>query len=108
MAVLTRQSGEFYRGFHGNEKSTLGAKTRIFRLMGYLLDTNICIYIIKGKPDSVLKRLIRSMLEKSGNPIGPLDTLIAAHAKSIDYVLVTNNEKEFRRVQELEVENWVV
>ncbi len=48
------------------------------------------------------------MLEKSGNPIGPLDTLIAAHAKSIDYVLVTNNEKEFRRVQELEVENWVV
>ncbi|MBS1665458.1 MAG: type II toxin-antitoxin system VapC family toxin [Bacteroidetes bacterium] len=132
--------------------------------MGYLLDTNICIYIIKKKPDSVLKRLlqiplgqigissisiaeldygarksmnpeknlsalnqflipfeifnfdfsatqeygkIRSSLEKAGTPIGPLDTLIAAHAKSLSYTLVTNNEKEFRRIENLELENWV-
>lgn len=132
--------------------------------MGYLLDTNICIYIIKRKPESVLKRLsqiplgqigissitiaeldygtrksanpeknisalnqflipfeifnfdynatteygkIRSILEKEGIPIGPLDTLIAAHAKSLNYTLVTNNEREFRRVEGLEVENWV-
>ena len=132
--------------------------------MGYLLDTNICIYIIKKKPESVFKRLsqiplgeigissltvaeldygarksanteknlsalnqflipfeifnfdynatieygkIRSSLEKKGTPIGPIDTLIAAHAKSLNYTLVTNNEQEFRRVQGLEVENWV-
>jgi tRNA(fMet)-specific endonuclease VapC len=50
---------------------------------------------------------IRSSLEKKGIPIGPLDTLIAAHAKSLNYTLVTNNEREFRRIESLQVENWV-
>ena len=49
---------------------------------------------------------IRATLEKDGTPIGPLDTLIAAHAKSLNLILVTNNEKEFKRVAGLEVENW--
>ena len=132
--------------------------------MGYILDTNTCIYIIKKKPASVLERfndiplgqigisvitlaeleygarksavpeknlaalhqflipfeifnfnyeatieygIIRSDLEKKGIPIGPLDMLIAAHAKSLNCILVTNNEKEFRRVGGLQVENWV-
>jgi tRNA(fMet)-specific endonuclease VapC len=35
-----------------------------------------------------------------------LDTLIAAHAKSTNYTLVTNNEKEFSRVSGLKIENW--
>ena len=47
-------------------------------------------------------------LEAKGTPIGPLDTLIAAHAKSLNYILVTNNnEKEFSRVNGLQIENWV-
>ena len=50
---------------------------------------------------------IRSDLEKKGTPIGPLDTLIAAHARSLHYTLVTNNEREFRRIAMLDVENWV-
>lgn len=50
---------------------------------------------------------IRASLEKSGTPIGPFDTQIAAHALSMDLILVTNNEKEFRRVGGLKVENWV-
>ncbi|MGB3849874.1 MAG: type II toxin-antitoxin system VapC family toxin [Tunicatimonas sp.] len=131
--------------------------------MEYILDTNICIYIIKKKPVSVFERFrglplgsvgisvitlaelqygvkksaqreknesalnqflipletvafeleaaaeygkIRASLEKSGTPIGPLDTLIAAHARSLNLILVTNNEKEFRRVADLKVENW--
>ena len=131
--------------------------------MNYLLDTNICIYIISRKSSSVLKRIqarqpeqiaistvtvaeleygvaqsrqpdqnrvallefllpfeildfdqmaaleygqIRSSLEKKGRPIGPMDMLLAAQAKSRDLVLVTNNEKEFRRVEGLRVENW--
>lgn len=49
---------------------------------------------------------IRAGLEKSGTPIGPLDTLIAAHAKSLKLILVTNNEKEFKRVAGLRIENW--
>ena len=131
--------------------------------MEYILDTNICIYIIKKKPANVFEKFsklpldsvcistitlaelqygvrksvqpeknqlalsqflipleivgfdsnaaieyggIRATLEKGGTPIGPLDTLIAAHAKSLKLILVTNNEKEFRRVAGLEVENW--
>ena len=49
---------------------------------------------------------IRATLEKSGNPIGALDLLIAAHAKSLGTTLVTNNVKEFERVVDLNIENW--
>jgi len=133
-------------------------------MIGYILDTNICIYIIKRKPVSVFNRFkeltpgsvgissitlaelqygigksskpiqnqealeqfilpleiidfnfsaateygkIRSDLEKKGTPIGSLDMLIAAHAKSVGAVLVTNNTKEFERVTDLKIENWV-
>lgn len=132
--------------------------------MKYMLDTNICIYIIKEKPLSVIKRLkevglsqvrissitmseleygacksqhfernklallkfasvieiikydenaaaeygkIRAELERAGNIIGGLDMLIAAHALSERLTLVTNNEKEFKRVGSLKFENWV-
>ena len=40
---------------------------------------------------------IRADLEKRGTPIGPLDMMIAGHAKSLGYTLVTNNIKEFKR-----------
>ena len=49
---------------------------------------------------------IRSLLESQGKPIGPVDLLLAAQAKAHDLVLVTNNEKEFRRIAGLQVENW--
>ena len=132
--------------------------------MRYMLDTNICIYVIKHKPESVFRKLkkikpedvcissityaelaygveksaqpernrlalsmmlssieivafddtaaadygeIRASLEKGGTPIGSLDMLIAAHARSAGCTLVTNNTKEFCRVEGLEVVNWV-
>ena len=132
--------------------------------MRYMLDTNICIYVIKHKPESVFRKLkkikpedvcissityaelaygveksaqpernrlalsmmlssieivafddaaadeygeIRAGLEKEGTPIGSLDILIAAHARSLGCTLVTNNTKEFCRVEGLEVVNWV-
>lgn len=131
--------------------------------MEYLLDTNICIYIIKKKPAEVFEKFknlalgdvgissitlaelqygiakssspeknrealekfltpieildfgyeatveygkIRTELEQKGIPIGPLDMLIASHAKSLDVVLVTNNVREFERVADLKIENW--
>lgn len=49
---------------------------------------------------------VRAHLEKSGAPIGSLDMLLAAHAVSLGVVLVTNNEREFRRVPGLEIANW--
>ena len=50
---------------------------------------------------------IRLQSEKRGEPIGPLDLLIAAHALSRNLVLISNNEKEFKRVKNLKVENWI-
>ncbi len=50
---------------------------------------------------------VRAHLEKVGTPIGPNDTLIAAHALALDCTLVTDNEAEFRRVPGLRVENWL-
>jgi len=129
----------------------------------WMLDTDTCIAIIKGKSASVLKKLrgksvgqvgissitfaelafgaakstrrdeaqaaltefllalevasfdsaaaesygeLRASLEKRGTPMGPLDTLIAAHAVALDAVLVTHNTREFRRIDTLRVEDW--
>jgi len=51
---------------------------------------------------------MRSKLEKNGNVIGSLDMLIAAHALSLNCTLVTNNEKEFNRIENLIIENWAL
>ena len=131
--------------------------------MRYMLDTNICIYVIKHKPEKVFQKLqevepedvcvssvtyaelvhgveksaaveknrlalsmllanieilnfgvdaadcygkIQADLEKKGTPIGPLDMMIAGHAMSMGYTVVTNNVKEFSRVMDLKIENW--
>ena len=134
-------------------------------MITYLLDTNICVYIIKGRPFDVFERFrslapgtvgvssitaaelkygvsksafpeknretleqflipleivefdyeaavyygkIRSRLEKNGTPIGPLDMLIGAHALSLNIILITNNLKEFTRIEGLQTENWAI
>ncbi|MHB1688531.1 MAG: type II toxin-antitoxin system tRNA(fMet)-specific endonuclease VapC [Ignavibacteriaceae bacterium] len=131
--------------------------------MKYLLDTNICIYIIKKKPEKVIGRFleykpgdivissitaaelnygiekssepdantvalkeffqpliildytqddaetygkIRAGLERKGTPIGAMDLLIASQTLSRGLVLVTNNEKEFKQVKGIRIENW--
>jgi len=51
---------------------------------------------------------IRSELYRIGQPIGPYDMMIAGHARATGMILVTNNEKEFARVQGLLIENWCV
>jgi len=132
--------------------------------MLYMLDTNICSYIIRNKPQNIKEKLksvekdhtialstvvvseliygakkkkseklfdlvlsfienfqimdfdknsalayatIRVELETTGNIIGSNDLFIAAHAKGSDAILVTNNTKEFERVEGLRLENWV-
>lgn len=131
----------------------------------YLLDTNICIYIRRKKPEEVLRRFrtlrpgeaalsvitfgelvygaeksaqrgaalevlrelaqvlpvqslpetaaesygtIRAELERKGEMIGNNDLWIAAHARAAGLTLVTNNEREFRRVRGLKMQNWAV
>jgi len=50
---------------------------------------------------------LRATLSKKGTLIGPLDMLIAAHAKSRRLILVTNNVREFKRIQGLTIEDWL-
>jgi len=133
-------------------------------LISYMLDTNICIYIINARPPAVLERFrrerlgsisissvtaaelafgvaksgsarnrealemflaplevlpfdasaiwhygdLRAALERRGEPIGALDTMIAAHAMASNTILVTNNTREFARVAGLRLENWAI
>ena len=56
--------------------------------------------------DAMAYAHIRATLERAGTPIGPLDIMIAAQAIARDLTLVTNNEREFRRVSGLRLENW--
>lgn len=56
--------------------------------------------------DAVAYAAVRAKLERAGTPIGPLDTLIASQAIARRLTLVSNNEREFRRVAGLSVENW--
>ena len=132
--------------------------------MKYMLDTNICIYIVKKKYAQILDKFssispndicissivlaelefgickskfslknsvaiavllssievvpfdrnaakeygdIRAKLERNGTPIGFNDMLIAAHARALNLTLVTNNVKEFSRIENLNLENWI-
>ncbi|PWG62715.1 type II toxin-antitoxin system tRNA(fMet)-specific endonuclease VapC [Spiribacter halobius] len=50
---------------------------------------------------------LRAHLEREGQPIGSMDLLIAAHALALGYTLITNNLREFARVPNLPLENWV-
>lgn len=60
-----------------------------------------------GPPAAVEFGSIRHALEKIGKPIGPYDLLIAAQACAEGLTLVTNNEREFKRVPGLKIENWL-
>ena len=81
----------------GNEKLKIKALTFLNVFKTFPFD----------KDASVEYGKIRAALEKKGKVIGALDMLIAANAKALDAILVTNNEREFRRVDGLVVENWV-
>jgi tRNA(fMet)-specific endonuclease VapC len=50
---------------------------------------------------------VRAKLDAAGTPIGAMDMMIAAHAKSVKAVLVTNNQKHFTKVKGLRTDNWV-
>ncbi len=132
--------------------------------MNYFLDTNICVYFLKGSHPNIVKNIqpmhpsnikipsivkaellygaeksrnrnenlnivlqfldpyeiidfddnatyeyaaIRSALEKNGKIIGPNDLLIASIVKAGNGILVTNNEKEFKNIKNLKIENWI-
>jgi len=57
--------------------------------------------------DAIAYAAVRAKLERAGTPIGPLDTLIAAQAIARKLTVVSTNEREFRRIAGLTVENWL-
>ena len=58
-------------------------------------------------PVDAIYGVIRAGLEQLGQPIGANDLLIAAHALALDLTVVTDNEREFLRIDDLRVENWL-
>ena|SRR3990172_7401079 len=64
------------------------------------------IVIPFGNEEARVSAKIRASLESIGEPIGPIDTLIAGCALAHHYTLVTRNKKEFGKVKGLKVENW--
>jgi len=74
------------------------------RLDEFLIPLNIIAY---DEHSAKVYGKIRAQLEKKGQVIGPLDMLIAAHALSLNLTIVTNNDREFKRISELKVENWL-
>jgi tRNA(fMet)-specific endonuclease VapC len=98
MSVITLGELRF-----GAEKSQLKEQAMA------VIDDLISLMNIEALTDDVADHYgeIRAALQKSGQVIGNNDLWLAAHARSQDWVLVTNNEKEFLRVAGLRVENWV-
>lgn len=78
-------------------------KANLALLEEFLLDFIVAPFDEKA---SHIGGAIRTKLEKNGRPIGPMDTLIAAHAVSLGVPLVTHNLREFSRVPGLKAENW--
>jgi tRNA(fMet)-specific endonuclease VapC len=70
----------------------------------FLLPLNI---VDMDRSAAIEAAVIRAQLEKKGISIGPYDLLIAGLARSRDMILVTNNTKEFKRVVDLHLEDWV-
>jgi tRNA(fMet)-specific endonuclease VapC len=84
----------------GVEKSQRRAKRLLEVLSG--------LQMVEIQPEvAVLYGQVRATLESAGTPIGANDLWIAAHALSLEAVVVTDNEREFRRVPGLNVENWL-
>lgn len=87
----------------GVEKSSSRERNRI-ALLSFLAEIEVEDYDDLAAEEY---GTVRAALERRGEPIGAMDLLIAAHARSIGATIVTNNTREFGRVDELRMENWL-
>jgi tRNA(fMet)-specific endonuclease VapC len=88
---------------HGAYKSSQ-VEQNMSALEQFLLPIEILAF---NQHASVAYGLVRASLEQTGNVIGSMDMLIGAHALSLDVILVTNNTGEFKRIPNLNVEDWI-
>ena len=87
--------------YGAQKKNSLSLTTRV----NQLLET-IAVLSLKQNVEAHYARL-RVLLERAGTPIGSNDLLIAAHASALGLTLVTGNVKEFSRIPDLAIENWL-
>lgn len=87
----------------GIEKSLQKERNRV-ALMGFLLPFKIISF---NQNDAHEYGIIRNDLQKKGKIIGNMDLLIGSQAISRDITLVTNNVKEFERIEHIRIENWI-
>lgn len=88
---------------YGAQKSNFPAKN-LAALEQFLLPLEIADY---DHAAAIAYGKIRAELERAGQPIGAMDMLIGAHALSLNIVLVTNNTREFQRIPNLKLEDWI-
>jgi tRNA(fMet)-specific endonuclease VapC len=88
---------------HGIEKSTQRDKN-LLALQQFILPLELADF---GQEAAIIYGKIRAELEKSGHMIGSMDMLIGAHALNLDAILVTNNTREFNRIKDLKLEDWL-
>lgn len=86
----------------GIQKSEFKEKNKV-ALIEFLTIFNILSFSDK---DAESYGIIRADLERKGNVIGSIDMLLAAQAIANNYIFVTNNTKEFKRIKALKIENW--
>jgi tRNA(fMet)-specific endonuclease VapC len=86
----------------GAAKSASSAKTT--RLLEHFLRPLAVLEFTSD--DALTYAVVRARMEHAGPPIGPVDTLIAAQAVARKLILVSNNEREFKRIAGLQLENW--
>lgn len=89
--------------WHGIEGSAAYDKN-VLRLNGLL---NVVEVIPFDDKAAAHYGKIAAYLRQNGTPIGTMDMLIAAHARSLGLTVVTNNVREFERVPDLKIENWI-
>ncbi|PSH61353.1 type II toxin-antitoxin system VapC family toxin [Phyllobacterium sophorae] len=92
---------ELYFGVYKSQKISFNLEA--LRLL--LLDFPILEF---DQEDARVSGELRSTLAQAGQPIGPYDVLIAGQAKARDLILITNNVREFQRVEGLKVEDWTI
>ncbi|MBX5156406.1 type II toxin-antitoxin system VapC family toxin [Rhizobium sp. NZLR5] len=92
---------ELYYGAYGSAKISYNLET----LRLFMADFPAIGF---EREDALAAGEIRAALAAKGRPIGPYDVLIAAQAKARDLFVITNNVGEFRRVDGLRVEDWMV
>ena len=73
----------------------------------YLLDTNICVFFLRGKTQIEEWASQKSILRKKGELIDDLDLFIGATAIVNNMILVTDNEKHLNRLTNIKIENWI-